>query len=133
MAATQRIAPGTVFDMAASFVHLAPDGSPHILTGLGGAHLNMAGIGAPTMTRDAPHGGELHPDGDELLYVTSGHLQVSLDGRSEVAEVAPGQAFVIQQGTWHRVHVVEPAKVLHFTPGPNSRTRPRTATPEGAP
>ena len=132
--ATQRIGLGTVFDMTASLVHLAPDGSARILTGLGAAHPNLAGvvIGAPTMTRDAPHGGELHPDGDELLYVISGHLRVSLDGTSKAAEVTAGQAFVIPQGTWHRVHVVKPAHVLHVTPGPNSRTRPRTSTPTGA-
>lgn len=47
------------------------------------------------MARSAPHGGEYHPDGDELLYVISGHLQVHLDGVDGVAEVTAGQAFVI--------------------------------------
>lgn len=128
MAVTQqRIEPGTVFDMADRFVHLASDGSVHILPGRG-LHPNLAGavIGAPAMIRDAPHGGELHPDGDELLYVISGHVQVYLDNRSEAAPVRAGQAFVVPRATWHRVHVVEPSHLLHVTPGPNSRTRPRT-------
>ena len=132
--AAQRMGPWTFFDLAASFVHLAPDGSAYILTGLGAAHPNLAGVvtGAPTMTRDAPHGGELHPDGDELLYVISGRPQVSLDGTNQAAEVTAGQAFVIPRTTWHRVHVVESAHVLHVSPGPNSRTRPRASTPTGA-
>jgi hypothetical protein len=79
---------GAAVDLAASFVHLAADGSAHPVTGSGRAHPNLAGvvIGAPIMTQDAPHGGESHPDGDELLNVISGHLQVSLDQATEVRE-----------------------------------------------
>ena len=29
-----------------------------------------------TMDGDAPHGGEVHPDGDEIIYVISGRLQI---------------------------------------------------------
>ena len=29
-------------------------------------------VGAPMLTGDAPHGGEMHPDGDELVYMVSG-------------------------------------------------------------
>lgn len=132
--ARQQIEPGTVFDMATSFVNVAPDGSAHVVSGLGAAHPNLAGvvIGAPAMTRDAPHGGELHPDGDELVYVISGHLQISLDGERDPAEVRAGQAFVVPRDMWHRAHLVEPTHLLHVTPGPNSRTRPRTSTPAGA-
>lgn len=129
--AAQRITSVTVFDMGECFVHLAQGGSAEILSGLGAGHPNLAGlvIGAPTMARDAPHGGECHPDGDELLYVISGCLQVSLNGSGEMATLAAGQAFVIPQNTWHRVHVVKPAHVMHVTPGPNSRTRPRNSAP----
>jgi quercetin dioxygenase-like cupin family protein len=76
------------------------------------------------MARDAPHGGKYHPDGDELPYVISGHLRVHLDGVDGVAQVTAGRAFVTPRSRWHRVHVVEPAHVLHVTPGPNSGIRP---------
>jgi quercetin dioxygenase-like cupin family protein len=33
-------------------------------------------IGFVTVTEDAPHKGEVHPDGDEILYVISGRLHV---------------------------------------------------------
>ncbi len=36
-------------------------------------------VGAPFMTQSAPHRGELHPDGDELLYLISGRVDVILD------------------------------------------------------
>ena len=29
-------------------------------------------VGIVTMAHDAPHGGEVHPDGDEILYLISG-------------------------------------------------------------
>lgn len=33
-------------------------------------------LGIVTMNQNAPHGGEVHPDGDELIYVISGKLPV---------------------------------------------------------
>ncbi len=36
------------------------------------------------MTRTPPHGGELHPDGDELIYIISGKVRV-------VGESAPDE------------------------------------------
>ena len=34
-------------------------------------------IGFVSVTRDAPHKGKVHPDGDEILYVISGRLRVA--------------------------------------------------------
>ena len=48
-------------------------------------------IGIVTMSHDAPHRGEVHPDGDEILYVISGKLRVT--GESEPnapIEMGPG-------------------------------------------
>ena len=41
-------------------------------------------IGIVSVTRDAPHKGEVHPDGDEILYVICGRLRVI--GESEGGE-----------------------------------------------
>jgi len=69
---------------------------------------------------------ELHPDADELLYLVSGRIRVSLelaDGRVEAA-VGPGQSLVIPQGTWHRIIVDEPGQLINVTPGPGGQSRP---------
>lgn len=82
-------------------------------------------LGIVTMTESAPHGGEVHPDGDEILYVISGRLRVSADaGPPEGVLLNPGDACIVEQGQWHRVEVLEPTQLLHVTPGPGGDHRP---------
>jgi mannose-6-phosphate isomerase-like protein (cupin superfamily) len=86
-------------------------------------------VGAPFMTADAPHNGEMHPDGDELLYLVSGAIQVwlELDGGDRTVDVEPGQAVVVPRGVWHRVLLKEPSRLVHITPGPGGDHRPLPA------
>jgi mannose-6-phosphate isomerase-like protein (cupin superfamily) len=87
-------------------------------------------IGFVTMTHDAPHGGEVHPDGDEILYVVSGRLRVTGDSApDEALELGPGDACIVRRGEWHRVHLLEPTRLVHVTPGPSGDHRP---LPSGA-
>ena len=85
-------------------------------------------IGVVTITHDEPppHGGEVHPDGDEILYVVAGRLRVT--GESEPAtpiELGPGEACIVHKGEWHKVNVLEfPTQLIHITPGPNGGHRP---------
>ena len=82
--------------------------------------------GIVTMERDAPHGGEVHPDGDEILYVISGALSVTSDSNpGQSLRLEPGDACIVEKGEWHQVHVLETAQLLHITPGPNGDHRPR--------
>jgi catechol 2,3-dioxygenase-like lactoylglutathione lyase family enzyme len=83
-------------------------------------------VGAALLSSDAPHHGEMHPDGDELLYLTSGRVDVVLeeDGGEVRVELKPGQAFVVPRGVWHRVAVREPSQILYMTPGPGGQYRP---------
>jgi len=82
--------------------------------------------GIVTMEHDAPHGGEVHPDGDEILYVISGRLRVTGDSApNEPLELGPGAACVVSKGEWHTVEVLEKTQLLHITPGPNGDHRPR--------
>jgi mannose-6-phosphate isomerase-like protein (cupin superfamily) len=86
-------------------------------------------VGIAEMARDPPHGGELHPDGDELIYVISG--KVSVVGESapdESCELGPGDSCIVSKGEWHRVRILEPTRLLHITPGPRSDHRPVGAT-----
>jgi mannose-6-phosphate isomerase-like protein (cupin superfamily) len=88
-------------------------------------------VGIPYVTDNPPHRGELHPDGDELLYVISGRLAVILDdgdqdhvGTQRETSVEAGEAFIVPKGTWHIVDVRQPTRMLHITPGPGSAHRP---------
>ena len=83
-------------------------------------------VGAPLVTGPSPHAGEMHPDGDELLFVLSGRMNVTLeleDGDREV-ELGQGEALVVPRGTWHLITTVEPGQIIHVTPGPNGEGRP---------
>jgi quercetin dioxygenase-like cupin family protein len=84
-------------------------------------------VGIVEMTRDAPHGGEMHPDGDEFVCVLAGSVSVTSDSASEPITLGPGEACVIPRGEWHRVHLLEPTRLLHITPGPRGAHRPVSA------
>jgi mannose-6-phosphate isomerase-like protein (cupin superfamily) len=83
-------------------------------------------IGAPFMIREPPHRGEMHPDGDELLFLVSGRVTVVLEDETPARSVclAPGQALIVPRGVWHRVLLDEPSQIVHVTPGPGGEHRP---------
>jgi mannose-6-phosphate isomerase-like protein (cupin superfamily) len=117
-----------VFEIAQCNVDFLGDGTAQVRPVVPGPPKRVAGLtlGMPAMSRDAPHGGEMHPDGDELLVVLSGRVQISLElpeGESRV-DLAPGQALVVPRGIWHNVHLLEESRLLHLTPGPGGDHRP---------
>jgi mannose-6-phosphate isomerase-like protein (cupin superfamily) len=116
------------FDLSSMIVGFDRDGRASVLESPEGPPLRIDGytVGAPRMTRNAPHNGEMHPDGDELLYLISGRVTVVLEeaGGERVVELAAGQAIVVPQGTWHRVVLAEPSHLVHITPGPGGEHRP---------
>lgn len=82
-------------------------------------------FGVATMAENSPHGGEMHPDGDEVLYLISGRVRVVfLDSTAEDVEMLPGDGLVVPKGVWHRVDIVEPCQIVYLTPGPNNQFRP---------
>jgi mannose-6-phosphate isomerase-like protein (cupin superfamily) len=106
-------------DRRAQFVQQEAGKPPHRIDGLS--------IGAPELTGDAPHDGEVHPDGDELLFLVSGAVTVRLelpDGE-RLVELRDGDALVVPQGVWHKVTLREPGRLTHITPGPNGEARLR--------
>jgi quercetin dioxygenase-like cupin family protein len=83
-------------------------------------------VGIVTMEHDAPHGGEVHPDGDEILYVISGAVSITSDSNpGEDLALGPGDACIVAKGEWHRVHILEKTQLLHLTPGPGGDHRPQ--------
>jgi mannose-6-phosphate isomerase-like protein (cupin superfamily) len=103
----------------------APPGPPRRIDGYT--------IGAiPTIEGPGPHGGEVHPDGDEFLFVVSGTMELILDdgdervvGAEMTVLLRPGDAYIVPRGVWHRLEAVEPSYLVHVTPGPNGGHRPR--------
>ncbi len=86
------------------------------------------------MNNDAPHDGEMHPDGDEVIYVLEGRFSLRL-GLNEPAyiEVAAGQAVVIPKGVWHKIHVLAPCRLVTVVPGPRIEYKLPTNFSPGAP
>lgn len=90
-------------------------------------------IGIATMAENSPHGGEMHPDGDEVLYLISGRANVVfLDDPEDDIELNPGSGLVVPQGMWHRVDILEHSQIVYATPGPNNQFRALADTEAGA-
>ena len=82
-------------------------------------------FGVATMTENSPHDGEMHPDGDEILYLISGKVRVTLENEeNQVLEMGPGDAMIVPQGIWHKVDILAPSTIVYVTPGPNNQHRP---------
>lgn len=103
-------------DLAASLVPERPD-PPVPVDGVT--------IGVALMSENAPHNGEMHPDGDEVLYLISGRVKVTLDtAPAQELDMSPGDGLIVPKGVWHRVDILEPSKIVYVTPGPNNKFRP---------
>ena len=69
---------------------------------------------------------EMHPAGDEILFMLEGKATFLLDlsdGSREVALNA-GRLLVIPKGVWHTAKVSEPARLLASTAGLGTQHRP---------
>jgi mannose-6-phosphate isomerase-like protein (cupin superfamily) len=76
------------------------------------------------MVNDAPHNGEMHPNGDEIIHVLSGKFQVTLDSpEPRVVVVSAGEGIIIGRGTWHKIHILEPCTLVTLVPGPGFESR----------
>ena len=121
-------------DLATSIVGLYRNGEAREIESRPGPPPRIDGltIGAPLMTREPPHSGEMHPDGDEVLFLLSGKVTVVLEDQDPASQVGliPGQAVIVPRGVWHRVLLAEPSQILHITPGPGGEHRP--LLPRGA-
>ena len=109
-------------------IRTAPPGPPQRVDGYT--------IGAiPHVGGPGPHGGEVHPDGDEFLYVVTGTMKLILDDGDEQAVgveakvlLRSGDACIVPRGVWHRLEALEPSHLVHVTPGPHGAHRPRNSS-----
>jgi quercetin dioxygenase-like cupin family protein len=83
-----------------------------------------ATLGVAAMSRNSPHGGERHLDGDEVLYLISGLVRVVfLESSERDIEMVPGTGLIVPRGVWHRVDFLKPSQIVYLTPGPNNEYR----------
>ena len=136
MTTTHEIQPGRRIELAREVVGLGADRRARLVEQVPGRpprRIDGFTVGTSELSADSPHDGEVHPDGDELLYLVSGAADLKLelpDGDIHV-ELGPGDAIVVPQGVWHLLTMVEPGVLLHITPGPNGDARIRPRTPAG--
>jgi mannose-6-phosphate isomerase-like protein (cupin superfamily) len=129
MATTHEIEAGRRIDLAREVVGLGrSDRRARLVEQTGGPPQRIDGltVGAPELTGDAPHDGEMHPDGDELLYLISGAVTLTLelaDG-DRLVDLGAGDPVVVPKGVWHKITMREPGRLIHITPGPNGDARP---------
>ena len=129
MSTTHEIEPGRRIDLSSEVVGVdRADRRAGIVeqNGRGPQRIDGVTIGAPMLTGDAPHAGEVHPDGDEVLFLISGAITVRLElpEGERAVDMAAGETLVVPKGIWHRVHLREPGRLVHITPGPHGDHRP---------
>ena len=119
-----------LFDLAVQSVGFDRDGAISLLASTRPPpRIDGLSIGVAVMERPAPHAGERHMDGDELLHVIAGHATVLLERPEgeERIELTAGAACVVPRGLWHRVIPRGEVRLLYATPGPNTERRPLTS------
>jgi mannose-6-phosphate isomerase-like protein (cupin superfamily) len=70
---------------------------------------------------------EVHPDGDEIVVLLSGAIDLVLDepGGERTVELRGRSAAIVPRGVWHTANVHGPGEALHITRGDGTRHRRR--------
>jgi quercetin dioxygenase-like cupin family protein len=115
------------FDLSRESVALSRELGASVIKTSFGPHSEVDGyrIGLARLSKPPPHDGERHPDGDEVLYVVAGAVDVLLETEpSQRVALEAGDGLIVPRGVWHRLEIVAPAEILYATPG-RSEARPR--------
>ena len=128
----------SAFDPFATFVHLqgAGDAQPLKRTANFWRRLEAAEedrvVGALHGVKPGdfhPGEWEMHPAGDELLYLLKGALDVILEeqrGERRV-ELRAGAGYIVPRGLWHRLVMHQPSDLLFCTPPHGTQHKPVAA------
>jgi len=70
---------------------------------------------------------EMHPAGDEVVYLLSGVVDMVLGESSgeRIVSLRAGTACVVPAGVWHSANVRVAGQALHITGGAGTQHRPR--------
>ena len=117
------------FSLAENFIHLqegtnavpVPVG-PEFWTTIGERHDLMEGRLVGLVHIDNANEittKEMHPEGDEILLVQKGRMDVILfhGAEEEVVPLKAGDWALIPKGRWHTARVHEPTDLIFITPG----------------
>jgi hypothetical protein len=121
-------------DLAATYLHLedGPAATPHEGGGAFWRNIDRRTelqegrlVCVFAMSGDWPHY-EMHPIGDEVVYLLSGAMALVLEmpEGKRVVELQPGRACVVPRGVWHRGLVRAPGEALFITRGKGTQHRP---------
>jgi mannose-6-phosphate isomerase-like protein (cupin superfamily) len=69
---------------------------------------------------------ERHRNGDELLLVTDGEVQIEIlddDGTSHVEQLKEGTLFVVPRGLWHQLTASANVNILYISPSEDGAER----------
>ena len=69
---------------------------------------------------------EMHPDGDEFVYLLSGTAQLHIEqpGVIHIVNLADSGAAIVPRGAWHTVKIKSPSRMLHITRDTGTLSRP---------
>lgn len=121
-------------DPQQTYVHLAEYGSARSVPGesfwqLPPSELDAFGKGwlvsEFSFTQDWPSW-EMHPHGDEFVYLLAGSVELLLERDSGVESIVleGSGAVVVPRGVWHTAKVRAPSRMLHVTRGEGTENRP---------
>ncbi len=74
----------------------------------------------------SPDHWEMHPEGDEMLILQSGRMEILLEdapGKSRSVPLSAGETCLVPKGVWHTQKVLEPSQLLAITFGRGTRHR----------
>jgi len=123
------------FDLFTTVVHLREDGRALPVTWTPDVWKTLA-TGDRDRVVGAKHGvepadfhadeWEVHPSGDEILYLLTGSVDVLLDepGGERIFSLQGGQACLVPRGVWHRLLLGRPSDLLFITPSSGTQHRP---------
>lgn len=117
-----------------TYVHLAEDGAACTFSAadfwqLPESEAEQSGqgwlISEYAFTEDWPTW-EMHPEGDEFVYLLSGAVELLLERAGTIERIAVDGtgAVVVPRGVWHTAKVRSPSRMLHVTRGAGTQTRP---------
>lgn len=121
------------FDLRNTYVRLDDDGGAQAVDGgdVFWSNVNPAAergrlVSLFSLPAGTEMGWEVHPDGDELLYLLSGSMEVVIEergGSHRTIQLADRQGCIVPQGSWHRQVLHAACELMSVTPSRDTSHR----------